>query len=82
MDGIVFNPAAYTHTSVAIADAVKGVGIPTVEVHISDVNAREDFRRVSYIGQVAIATVAGQGLLGYCQAMDILLARPGDAHES
>ena len=82
VDGIVINPAAYTHTSIAILDALKSVGIPAVEVHISDVNAREDFRRVSYIGQVAIATVAGQGLLGYCQAMDILLARPGDAHES
>ncbi len=60
-DGIVFNPAAYTHTSVAIADAVKGVGIPTVEVHISDVSKRESFRQVSYISAAAVKTIAGQG---------------------
>ncbi len=74
IDGIVFNPAAYTHTSVAIADAVKGVGIPCVEVHISDVSAREDFRQISYIRDVAIATIAGQGFDGYCQAIDTLLS--------
>ncbi len=74
MDGIVFNPAAYTHTSVAIADAVKGVGIPCVEVHISDVSTRETFRQVSYIRDVAISTIAGQGFDGYCQAIDLLIS--------
>ena len=72
IDGIVFNPAAYTHTSVAIADAVKGVGIPTVEVHISDVSKRESFRQVSYISAAAVKTIAGQGLDGYNQALDFL----------
>ena len=71
-DGIVFNPAAYTHTSVAIADAVKGVGIPTVEVHISDVSKRESFRQVSYISAAAVKTIAGQGLDGYNRALDFL----------
>ncbi len=71
-DGIVFNPAAYTHTSVAIADAVKGVGIPTVEVHISDVSKRESFRQVSYISAAAVKTIAGQGIDGYNQALDFL----------
>lgn len=71
-DGIVFNPAAYTHTSVAIADAVKGVGTPTVEVHISDVSKRESFRQVSYISAAAVKTIAGQGLDGYNQALDFL----------
>ena len=75
IDGIVFNPAAYTHTSIAIADAVKGVGIPTVEVHISDVRRRESFRQVSYLRSVAVASVIGQGLKGYLTAMDILLDR-------
>ena len=72
VDGIVINPAAYTHTSVAIADAVKGVGIPTVEVHISDVSKRESFRQVSYISAAAVKTIAGQGLDGYNQALDFL----------
>ena len=71
-DGIIINPAAYTHTSVAIADAVKGVGIPTVEVHISDVSKRESFRQVSYISAAAVKTIAGQGLDGYNQALDFL----------
>ena len=71
-DGIVINPAAYTHTSVAIADAVKAVGIPTVEVHISDPDTREDFRRVSYVRPACLATVKGHGLNGYTEAMDIL----------
>ena len=71
-DGIVFNPAAYTHTSVAILDAVKAVGIPTVEVHISDVSQREDFRRISYIRQACVATVAGHGFEGYLEAMEVL----------
>ncbi len=71
-DGIVINPGAYTHTSVALLDAVKAVGIPTVEVHISDVSAREDFRQISYIRLAAKATVSGLGTDGYLRAMDIL----------
>ena len=73
VDGIVFNPAAYTHTSIAIADAVKAVGIPTGEVHISDVKKREAFRQTSYVGLVAKASVIGEGLCGYLHAMDILI---------
>lgn len=72
IDGIVFNPAGYTHTSVALHDAIKGVAIPTVEVHISKVNEREDFRKISFIKSVAIATVEGRGLDGYLVATDIL----------
>lgn len=71
-DGIVINPAAYTHTSVALLDAVKAVGIKTVEVHISDVGSREDFRQTSYIRKAAVATVSGLGTDGYLKAMDIL----------
>ena len=71
-DGIIINPAGYTHTSVAIPDAVKAVGIPAVEVHISDIDKREDFRRISYIRPVCIATVQGQGVEGYKKALEIL----------
>ena len=71
-DGIVINPAAYTHTSIAILDALKAVAIPAVEVHISDVHSRENFRQVSYAGLACIHTVMGQGLDGYRQAMIIL----------
>lgn len=71
-DGIVINPGAYTHTSVALLDAVKSVGIPTVEVHISDVSKREDFRQVSYIRLACVKTIAGQGFDGYLQAIDFL----------
>ena len=71
-DGIVINPAAYTHTSVAILDALKAVGIPAVEVHISDVSKREDFRQISYPGMACIKTIMGQGLDGYRQAMVFL----------
>ena len=71
-DGIVINPAAYTHTSVALLDAVKAVGIKTVEVHISDVGSREDFRQTSYIRKAAVATVSVLGTDGYLKAMDIL----------
>ena len=71
-DGIVLNPAAYTHTSVALLDAVKAVAIPTVEVHISDVSAREDFRQVSYIRAACLATISGRGLTGYLEAIDLL----------
>ncbi len=73
VDGIIFNPAAYTHTSVALLDAVKAVSIPTVEVHISDVDARDDFRKTSYIRQAAIGTVSGYGFESYLKAMDLLL---------
>lgn len=72
-DGIVINPGAYTHTSVALLDAVKSVGIPTVEVHISNVKAREDFRQVSYIRAACIASVIGHGTAGYTEAIDLLL---------
>ncbi len=71
-DGIVINPAAYTHTSVAILDALKAVGIPAVEVHISDVSKREDFRQISYVRAACIATITGHGTDGYLEAMDIL----------
>lgn len=71
-DGIVINPAAYTHTSVAILDALKSVGIPTVEVHISDVTQREDFRQISYVRQTAVATIMGKGFAGYAEAMEVL----------
>ena len=73
IDGIVLNPGGYTHTSVALLDAVRAVGIPTVEVHISDVNSREAFRRVSYVRDAAVLTVAGEGLSGYLKAMDFLI---------
>ena len=72
-DGIVINPAAYTHTSVAILDAVKAVGVPTVEVHISKVEEREAFRQVSYIRAACVATITGRGFQGYLDAMDLLL---------
>ncbi len=69
VDGIVINPAAYTHTSVAILDALKAVAIPAVEVHISNVDTREDFRKVSYAGMYCEHCIKGQGLEGYRQAM-------------
>lgn len=72
IDGIVINPAAYTHTSIAIADAVKAVGIPTIEVHVSDPDTREDFRKISYIRDVAAGTVKGKGMQGYIEAIDML----------
>lgn len=72
-DAIVINPAAYTHTSVALLDAVKAVGIPTVEVHISDPDERDEFRKVSFIRKACIATVKGKGFDGYTEAIDILL---------
>ena len=73
VDGIVINPAAYTHTSVAILDALKAVAIPAVEVHISDINNRDEFRRHSFIREVCIATVCGKGFAGYNEAIDLLL---------
>ena len=76
-DAIVINPAAYTHTSVAILDALKAVGIPTVEVHISDVDSRESFRQISYAGMACVKTIKGQGLDGYRQAVRFLIERLG-----
>ncbi len=73
-DGIVINPAAYTHTSIAIPDALKAVGIPTVEVHISDISSREAFRRISYVSPVALKTIAGKGFEGYILAMNELIS--------
>ncbi len=69
-DGIVINPAAYTHTSVAILDALKTVGIPTVEVHLSDINAREEFRHFSFVSLAAKKTICGKGFDGYAEALD------------
>ena len=71
-DGIVINPGAYTHTSIALLDAVKAVGIPTVEVHISKVEEREDFRQVSYIRAACVKTITGRGTIGYTEAIDYL----------
>ena len=75
VDGIVLNPAAYTHTSVAIPDALRAVGIPAVEVHVSDIQSREDFRRHSYTRAACVAQIAGRGLKGYLDAVDLLLDR-------
>ena len=72
-DGILINPAAYTHTSVALLDAVKAVQLPTVEVHISDPDARDEFRRISYIRKACIATVKGKGFAGYLEGLNILV---------
>ncbi|MBR7132491.1 MAG: type II 3-dehydroquinate dehydratase [Clostridia bacterium] len=72
-DGIVINPGAYTHTSIALLDALKAVGIPTVEVHISDVSKREDFRQISYIRSFCVSTIAGHGIKGYLEAIDFLM---------
>ena len=69
-DGIVINPAAYTHTSVAILDALKAVGIPTVEVHLSDINSREEFRKHSYVSMIAVKTICGLGFEGYRKALE------------
>ena len=77
VDGIVINPAAYTHTSVAILDALKAVAIPAVEVHISDVDVRESFRQISYPGMYCEKTIKGQGLAGYVQAMEYLKDKYG-----
>lgn len=71
-DGIVINAGAYTHTSIAILDALKAVNIPTVEVHLTDINVREDFRRFSYISLYAMKTICGEGFLGYKMALEFL----------
>ena len=76
-DGIVINPAAYTHTSVALLDALKAVGIPAVEVHIYDVDERESFRRISYVRNACVACIKGHGFEGYTEAIDLLIANGG-----
>lgn len=77
VDGIVINPAAYTHTSVAILDALKAVSIPAVEVHISDVDARESFRQISYAGMACVKTIKGHGFQGYREAIAYLVEQYG-----
>ena len=77
IDGIVINPAAYTHTSVAILDALKAVSIPAVEVHISDVDSREAFRQISYAGLACVKTIKGHGLNGYREAIAFLVEKYG-----
>lgn len=77
IDGIVINPAAYTHTSVAILDALKAVSIPAVEVHISDVDAREPFRQISYARKACEKTIKGHGFAGYREAMEYLVEKYG-----
>ena len=76
-DAIIINPGAYTHTSIAILDAAKSVGLPVVEVHISDVSKREEFRQISYIRQACVHTIMGHGLKGYLEAMDHLIEHYG-----
>ena len=73
MDGIVINPGGYTHTSIAIMDALKAINVPAVEVHISDVDAREPFRQISYAGLACCKTIKGHGLDGYAEAMEYLV---------
>lgn len=73
VDGIVINPAAYTHTSIALLDAIKAVGIPTVEVHISDPDSREEFRKASFVREACIKTIKGHGTKGYLEAIDLLI---------
>ena len=78
MDGIVINPAAYTHTSVAVLDALKAVALPAVEVHLSKVSEREDFRQISYAGMACVQTYSGYGFQGYRMAAEFLLERAKD----
>ena len=78
VDGIVLNPAAYTHTSIALLDALKAVSIPAVEVHISAVENREDFRQISYVRAACIATISGHGTDGYLEAIDLLCEHLAD----
>ena len=79
MDGIIINPGAYTHTSIALLDAVKAVRIPTVEVHISDPDTREEFRHTSYIRAACTATIRGHGLAGYVEALRLLCGTQASA---
>lgn len=80
-DGIVINPAAYTHTSVALLDALKAVGIPAVEVHISDVSKREDYRQISFVREYCFETITGLGFEGYLKAIDKLLENEDDSND-
>lgn len=73
MDAIVINPAAYTHTSIAIADALRAVGLPAVEVHLSNPDDREDYRKISYVRDVCKATITGHGFAGYIEAIDFIV---------
>ncbi|MCR5154322.1 MAG: type II 3-dehydroquinate dehydratase [Lachnospiraceae bacterium] len=77
-DGIVINPGAYTHTSIAILDAAKAVNLPMVEVHISDVDEREPFRKTSYIRAACLKTISGHGISGYTEAIDFLIGRKNE----
>ena len=77
-DGLVINPAAYTHTSIALLDALKSVGLPAIEVHISDVSKREDYRQISFVREYCFATVTGQGFEGYLTAIDMLWEKEND----
>ncbi len=77
-EGIIINPAAFTHTSIAIADAIRATGIPAVEVHITDVSGREDYRQVSYVREACVDVIAGEGFVGYARALDILAERYSD----
>ena len=79
-DAIVINPAAYTHTSVALLDALKAVALPAVEVHISDPDSREEFRRVSYVRSACVKTICGHGLNGYLEAIDFLIDHLSEAN--
>ena len=81
-DGIVINPGAYTHTSIALLDAVKSVMLPTVEVHISKVEEREDFRQISYIRAACVKTITGHGIAGYTEAIDFLKEYLEAKHEN
>lgn len=74
-EGIIINPGAYTHTSIALLDAVRAVGIPTVEVHITDPDAREDFRKISYIRRACVASLKGHGFNGYLEALHFLVGK-------
>lgn len=74
VDGIVINPGAYTHTSIALLDALLAVGVPAVEVHLSDLAKREDFRQISFLRSACIATITGRGIQGYIDAIQLLLS--------
>lgn len=77
-DGIVINPGAYTHTSIALPDAVKAVGLPAVEVHISDPDTREDYRKIDYIREACVKTITGRGVKGYIDAMQFLIEKESE----
>lgn len=81
-DGILINPAAYTHTSIAILDALKAVGLPCVEVHLTDISKREDFRKHSYVSHYAHKTITGKGVLGYLEGLELLKNLCGDESEA